>query len=243
MLAEETDLRRGEAARPLDDGPTARLVPRQAASLLDSQPGRDGDSRVMGALVRPRRVRGFALVGIVGLLVPCGAGEVCAQETAVQEPVNQTLQSTGDVGQYVPTVVGLALIAARHDHRGLVQDALATAATLAVVHTLKPTINRMRPNGGSRSFPSGHTAMAFAGAGFLQRRYGWTWGLPAYALGAFVGYTRVETHEHYTSDCIAGGAIGVAANLAFTHRWHGRHVALTPLVQGRGVGLALSATW
>ncbi len=195
--------------------------------------------RTLAGVSRPY----LALVCFVGLCALGGAADLRAQDAEAQEPVNKTLQHTGDVGQYVPTVVGLALIAARHDHRGLVQDALATGATLAVVYTLKPTINRTRPNGGHYSFPSGHTAMAFAGAGFLQRRYGWGWGLPAYALGVYVGYTRVETRAHYTSDCIAGGALGIASNLAFTRRWHGRSVALLPVIHERGVGLALSAAW
>jgi hypothetical protein len=204
---------------------------------------RGGDSRAMEISRRLRRLRPFAIVGLVGLLASFGAAGAQGQETGSQPSSNKTLQHAGDVGQYAATVTGLALIATRHDRRGLIQDLLSTGATLATVYALKPIINRTRPDGGRYSFPSGHTAMAFAGAGFLQRRYGWAYGLPAYAAGVFVGYSRVHTHHHYTSDCVAGGALGVAANLAFTHRWRGKDVAVTPLVGERRAGLALSAAW
>jgi membrane-associated phospholipid phosphatase len=107
-----------------------------------------------------------------------------------------------------------ALIA--KDHQGLGQLALAYGSTMAVVYILKPLVDRTRPNGGSQSFPSGHTASAFAGAAFVQMRYGWKLGLPCYAAAAFVGYSRVESKNHYTSDVVAGGALGIGANLIFT---------------------------
>jgi membrane-associated phospholipid phosphatase len=104
------------------------------------------------------------------------------------------------------------------DHRGLAELAEAFGSTMAVVYVLKPTIDRTRPNGGHQSFPSGHAASAFAGAAFLERRYGWRLGVPAGLLATFTAWTRVESHEHYTSDVIAGAALGIGANLVFTHR-------------------------
>ena len=58
---------------------------------------------------------------------------------------------------------------------------------MAVVYVLKPLVDRTRPDGGHQWFPSGHTASAFAGAAFLQMRYGWALGAPAYAVASFVG--------------------------------------------------------
>jgi membrane-associated phospholipid phosphatase len=143
-----------------------------------------------------------------------------ALSIAAAAPVRaDTISREGDVGAIllpVGSAVG-ALIA--KDHQGLRQLLESYAATMAVVYVLKPTVNRTRPDGGSQSFPSGHAASAFAGAAFLQRRYGWKLGLPAYALATYVGYSRVEAKRHYTSDVVAGAAIGIGANLVFTrHR-------------------------
>jgi membrane-associated phospholipid phosphatase len=158
-----------------------------------------------------------------------------------QADENDAVRQAGDIGQFVPHVAGLTLALAHHDGKGAGQLALATATTLAVVHGLKPIIDRERPNGGGRSFPSGHTAMAFAGAGFVQRRYGWAYGVPAYTVSVFVGWSRVHAKEHHTSDVIAGGAIGIAANLVFTRRYRGVTVMGRPNVAGPG--LALSISW
>jgi membrane-associated phospholipid phosphatase len=138
-------------------------------------------------------------------------------------------------------VAGLSVSLSRHDKGGIGELALASTITLATVYTLKPIVNRQRPDGGSRSFPSGHTAIAFAGAGFLHRRYGWAYGIPAYVVGAFVGYSRVQSKRHYTSDVLAGGAIGIASNLLVTKRYRG--LRLAPTQTGSGPGLALYLSW
>ena len=60
-------------------------------------------------------------------------------------------------------------------------------------------------------------------------------------LAAYVGYSRVETRRHYTSDVLAGAVIGIAANLAFTR--HREHIALSPDL-GRGrAGVRLTIVW
>jgi len=131
--------------------------------------------------------------------------------------------------------------AGHRDGKGALQLAEAYGSAMAVVYILKPIVDRQRPDGGSQSFPSGHAASAFAGAAFLQRRYGWAYGVPAYAVATFVAWSRVEAKRHWTSDVIAGGAIGIAGNLVFTHRWS--RVAVQPAVVPRGAGLALQVAW
>jgi undecaprenyl-diphosphatase len=62
----------------------------------------------------------------------------------------------------------------------------------------------------SSSFPSGHTASAFAfatGAGHAQP--GLAAGLRV--LAALVGYSRVHTGVHYPADVLVGALIGVSA--------------------------------
>lgn len=84
-------------------------------------------------------------------------------------------------------------------------------ASGAVVWGLKFGVNRTRPSGGSYSFPSGHTAAAFAVAPVFEKHFGWKVGVPAYALGVVTAAARMEDHRHYLSDVLFGAAIGVAA--------------------------------
>lgn len=169
----------------------------------------------------------FALV----LVLPLASGSAHAE----------VVEQLGDVVSILlPAGAAVGALVAK-DTRGLGQLAAAYASTMAVVYVLKPTVNRTRPDGGRHSFPSGHAASAFAGAAFVQRRYGWAPGVPAYALASFVGYSRVEAKRHYTSDVVAGAAIGFAANCVFTHSRE--HISLGVDSDERRAGLVVTVAW
>jgi membrane-associated phospholipid phosphatase len=154
----------------------------------------------------------------------------------------------GDGIQTAGSVVNGALIAAaaaatigHHDGAGAKQLAVSLGVTWGVTFALKRAINETRPNGGDYSFPSGHSSSSFASAEFMRRRYGWRWGAPAYALAAFVAYSRVESRMHYTHDVVAGAAIGIASSLIFVKP----HPNWTATVSGdtRGAQLTFSRVW
>src|SRR5437868_3033222 len=77
--------------------------------------------------------------------------------------------------------IGYRLLFGR-DATGRAQLAESAALTGATTLILKAAVDEKRPNGHAHSFPSGHTSDAAFGAAFLQRRYGWTYGVPAYLL-------------------------------------------------------------
>lgn len=80
---------------------------------------------------------------------------------------------------------------------------------LAYTELLKVTVRRVRPDGSNnQSFPSGHTSDAFTWATVFERHYGWKWGVPAYALAATMGYSRIVRDKHYLSDVVAGATLG-----------------------------------
>ena len=107
---------------------------------------------------------------------------------------------------------------------------------------LKELISKERPNGkDDDSFPSGHTSVAFQGAAFIHKRYGLKYGAVAYLGAAYVGWRRVETDNHYTSDVIAGAAIGIASSFIFTKPYKG--LVVTPLVDNGVYGFTVSKQW
>lgn len=90
---------------------------------------------------------------------------------------------------------------------------LTMARTVGITYSLKYVVDEERPNGeDEKSFPSGHTAVTFAGAEFIRKQYGWQWGAPAYAAASFVGWSRVETDDHWLHDVAAGALIGILSN-------------------------------
>ena len=107
---------------------------------------------------------------------------------------------------------------AKRDYPGVGQLVVGTGLTLGTVQALKYGLDTERPDGGSRSFPSGHTASAFAGASYLHYRYGWKWALPTYAAAAVVGYSRVEADRHFWYDVVAGAAIANVFAYVLTDR-------------------------
>ena len=62
----------------------------------------------------------------------------------------------------------------------------------------------------SSSFPSGHTAAAYAFASGVGHEWPLV-GVPLHLLAATVGYSRVHTGVHYPGNVVVGAAIGIAA--------------------------------
>lgn len=117
----------------------------------------------------------------------------------------------------IPLSAGVITLA-NDDHNGLLQLAETGAVAIVAVEALKYSIDSTRPNGGNHSFPSGHTAVAFAGAGYLHARYGWRTGLPFEILAATVGFARVQSRDHHWYDVVAGAAIGEGSAFLLTRR-------------------------
>lgn len=77
------------------------------------------------------------------------------------------------------------------------------------VEILKIVNARTRPDlSDTRSFPSGHTATAFATATALSYAYGWKAAALAYPLAALVATSRIADNKHWASDVVGGAFIG-----------------------------------
>lgn len=88
----------------------------------------------------------------------------------------------------------------------------AQVVSQVMVQALKYTVQRDRPDhSNNKSFPSGHSASAFATATVLQRYYGWKVGAPAYALGSYVALARMSWNRHHATDVVMGAGFGIAA--------------------------------
>lgn len=156
------------------------------------------------------------------------------------------LKRSTDVACLLPAAAGVAFGIYADDKQGLFQLGLSEASTLAVNYALELCIRKKRPDGtGNHAFPSTHTAIAFAGASYLQKRYGWQFGVPAYAVAGFVAWGRVKAERHDVWDVLAGAAIGTTCGLLLTHRYSPTcTMTAAPMVTPEGAqGITVNVTF
>lgn len=117
---------------------------------------------------------------------------------------------------------GLAVLGGPTGRRAATKGLISLGLTAAIVNAaIKPLSRRARPQRAddvpaarliemprSRSFPSGHSAGAFAFATGVGHESAAA-GVPLQGLAALVAYSRVHTGVHYPADVLAGGLIGV----------------------------------
>lgn len=126
----------------------------------------------------------------------------------------------------------------------------ATAYSSAVVTVLKYSVREPRPHNGSikNSWPSGHSATAFAFSGYVAAEHGWGWGSLATGLAAFCGYSRIIDHRHRLHDVTAGAAIGMAYGFGISvlgnnknKKSSGLEAYVAPIYESGAKGLSLYA--
>ena len=96
-------------------------------------------------------------------------------------------------------------------------DALASFSANEARSLLRDGNRRGRPNGNEKSFPSGHATAAGARVALsnynifrsnLKPQTKWILATTNWTLAYMVGYSRIESHNHYPEDVLAGIAIG-----------------------------------
>lgn len=150
---------------------------------------------------------------------------------------NRTISRTEPyIAVSVPT--SMLVLALVNNNKALLEDAIYTSTsvigTFAITYGMKYLINRKRPydrypekvyaysHESSPSFPSGHTATAFALATSLCIKYPkWYIIAPTAVWACSVGISRMNEGVHYPSDVIAGAVIGAGCAVLniYVNRW------------------------
>lgn len=146
------------------------------------------------------------------------AAGILSVTAAVHHPAqaSDSFTEAGDWLQILLPTSAMATSLIKGDDEGAKALLKSSATTAMMTHGFKFAVAKSRPDfSAENSFPSGHTSAAFSGAAYFYSRYGATWGLPAYALAAYTGWSRVHADKHYWDDVIAGAGIAVLSNLYF----------------------------
>jgi membrane-associated phospholipid phosphatase len=141
---------------------------------------------------------------------------------------SNALETVGDVLLFSMPATALGTTIISGDGQGTWQFSKGFILNQAVTLGIKYAVGKKRPyNNGDRAFPSGHTSTTFQSASFIQRRYGWKYGLPMYLLAGFTGYTRINAQRHDGWDVLAGAVVGVGSTYLFTTPYQKEHLELT----------------
>lgn len=132
----------------------------------------------------------------------------------------------GAVSKHSRTVLVLAAlggaIAGGAARAAAIEGAVALVPVNLAVELLKRATFRARPDGehkrSNAAFPSSHSANAFAVAAVLARRWRKA-ALPAFALAACVGWSRMYLNRHWLSDVAGGAILAVTLALLSVHAW------------------------
>ncbi|MDF1501551.1 phosphatase PAP2 family protein [Roseisolibacter sp. H3M3-2] len=218
-----------------------------AAPLAQAAPGAEPPPVLTG---RDAAVAGgFAAAALLAIPVERSLA-LRLQRPAVQE--NRALkvaavvaEQTTQPGLYVilPAVWGLGrLVDDRTTAAAGLRGMEAVGVALTVVGVTKFAFGRARPyvahdptswrflrglrGSEYRSFPSGHSASAFAAASALTAELAaarpslrWAAGVPLYLGAATAGWSRMYDDRHWATDVLAGAAVGTVSGIAVT-RWH-----------------------
>ncbi len=123
-----------------------------------------------------------------------------------------------DYIQYAPGLSVYALnalgIKGKHNFKDLTLTYILSTVFTGILNQSVKAISKVRrpDETGSNSFPSGHTATAFAGAEFLRQEYKnvspW-FGVAGYTVATATGILRIYNNKHWFSDVIAGAGFGI----------------------------------
>jgi membrane-associated phospholipid phosphatase len=182
--------------------------------------------------------------------------------TEITDSISRFAKPFGDSRVLVPLTV-LYVYGCRADDNRARKTAVLSLESFVISgilgNSLKYVGHRSRPRTGDpydtwkgpsfndddgMSFPSGHTACAFAVATIVANEYRDHPAIPviSYGIATLTGLSRINDNAHWASDVFFGAAIGyfTSKSLLARHLDHEKTWTVLPMTDGNAVGLAVT---
>jgi hypothetical protein len=185
------------------------------------------------------------IAAILALLLAAPSAGAATLLTPI--PLTHSEKNIESVGTGI--AIALPLVAAgisieKDDLTGVAQMSVDTLATVGTAYALKHLVREERPDHSDfQSFPSDTSALGFAPASFLWDRYGWQYGVPAYAAALFVGWSRVDAKQHHWYDVAASAGLAIGYSKIFTTEFRGHHLVYGVKTSANGAFLGANYSW
>lgn len=207
-------------------------------------------------LIIPAALISYGAIGI-------GSDQLISFNTQIRDEIQDDIDrkfTIDDISQYMPlaAVYGLNAAGIKGKHNFKERTIIMATSYLlmsATVIPLKSLTKVERPDGSNfHSFPSGHTATAFAGAEFMWQEYKdksiW-YGISGYVVATGTGFFRMYNNKHWLTDVAAGAGIGILSTKVaywifpyvdkhiFNSKKNGNTGMVAPFYNGKQMGMGM----
>ena len=161
-------------------------------------------------------------MGVSRLRLLCLCLAAMALASTPASAASKALRNTGNILLVALPVsaVGVSL-AHDGDWKGIGQFALAAGLTVGAAYALRSAVRIERPDRSDfNSFSPPDVALADSSASYLWQRYGWQYGVPAYAARFLVSYALTDAKKNHWYDTLASSALSFGFNYALVTRYH-----------------------
>jgi hypothetical protein len=208
------------------------------------------------ALLIPSALAAYGIIGIE-------SDALKGLNTNIREEVTEDIDdkfTIDDFSQYAPAIAvyGLNLFGVEGKNNFRDRSIILGTSYLLMgtwVTVMKKTTHIQRPDkSGFNSFPSGHTATAFASAEFLWQEYkdvSFWYGISGYIVATGTGFFRIYNDKHWLTDVAMGAGIGILStkiaywvfplleNHIFKRKEKQTTAIVTPFYNGEQLGVGL----
>ena len=149
-------------------------------------------------------------------------------------------KTEADIGRAISIALPLAAYGISYAHdddwAGMEELSTVTGLTVGAALLTREFVRKRSPDGSSdRSFPSIEAALATPAEGYLWRRYGWEYGLPAFVLSHGASLLLDDAGKHRFVDGLAVTAVAAVLNWGITTEYHDYRWSYGASVDANGV--------